>query len=93
MKPFALFLALQVLDVATTLVVLDMGGAEQNPLIQQFLKVGPALGLTVSKALVLALAGLLVSVGKLKVIRLANAAFGFVVIWNVVIICRIIMAG
>ena len=93
MKPFGLFLALQVLDIATTLVVLNMGGAEQNPLIQEFLKVGPALGLALSKVLVLALAGLLVSLRKLKVIRLANAAFAFVVVWNVVIICRLMASA
>ena len=92
MKPFGVFLALQFLDVATTLVVLKMGGAEQNPLIQKFLKFGPIMGLTVSKVLVLGLAGLLVSRGKLKIIRLANAAFGFVVVWNVVIICRLLAA-
>jgi uncharacterized protein DUF5658 len=93
MKPFGLFLALQVLDVATTLVVLNMGGAEQNPLIQEFLKVGPALGLALSKVLVLALAGLLVSRQKVKIIRLANAAFVFVVVWNVVIICRLMASA
>ena len=93
MKPFGLFLALQVLDVATTLVVLNMGGAEQNPLIQEFLNVGPALGLALSKVLVLALAGLLVSRQKVKIIRLANAAFAFVVVWNVVIICRLMASA
>jgi hypothetical protein len=92
MTPFRVFLALQLLDVATTLVVLKLGGAEQNPLIREFLDFGPALGLTLSKALVLGLAGLVVSRGKLKIIRLANAAFGFVVIWNVVIICRLLAA-
>ena len=91
MKPLGVFLALQLLDVATTLIVLKMGGAEQNPLIQEFLKVGPAVGLTASKLLVLGFACLLASRGKLKIIRLANAAFGFVVVWNVVIICRLVM--
>lgn len=92
MKALGLFLALQVLDAATTLVVLRMGGAEQNPLIQEFLKVGPILGLALSKVLVVAVAVLLVYRRKLKSIRLANAAFAFVVLWNAVIICRLMAA-
>jgi hypothetical protein len=89
MTPLGVFLGLQLLDVATTLIVLKMGGAEQNPLVKEFIKFGPAVGLAVSKALVLGLAALLVWMGKLKAIRLANAGFGFVIIWNFVIICRL----
>jgi hypothetical protein len=89
MKPLLVFLALQLLDVATTIVALGMGGAEQNPLMARFMAIGPIAGLFLSKLLVILLAGLFVSIGKTRAIQLANVAFALIVVWNLTIIGRL----
>jgi hypothetical protein len=89
MKPLLVFLALQLLDVATTIVALGLGGAEQNPFISQFMSIGPIPGLFLSKVVVILLAGLFVSVGRTKPIRLANIVFALIVVWNLTIIGRL----
>jgi hypothetical protein len=89
MKSLFVFLTLQVLDVATTIVALGMGGAEQNPFVARFFAIGPIAGLILSKVLVILLAGLFVSLGRTKVIRLANVVFALIVVWNLTIIGRL----
>jgi hypothetical protein len=89
MKPLLVFLALQLLDIATTIVALGMGGTEQNPLIAQFLAIGPIPGLALSKLLVILLAGMFVWIGRTNTIRLANVAFALIVVWNLTIIGRL----
>ena len=89
MKALLVFLALQLMDIATTIFALGIGGVEQNPIIRHFMAIGPIPGLILSKLVVIALAGVFVFIGKTKPVRLANVAFAMVVIWNVTIIARL----
>ena len=89
--PLAIFILLQILDMATTLVVLAMGGRENNPIIQHFMTVGPIAGLIISKLTVTAIAVAGVALRKNRGIRLANVAFTGVVAWNFTIIARLAM--
>ena len=89
--PLAIFILLQILDMATTLVVLAMGGRETNPIIQHFMTVGPVAGLIISKLTVTAIAVAGVALRKNRGIRLANVVFTGVVAWNFTIIARLAM--
>src|ERR1035441_108963 len=78
----AIFILLQILDMAATLVVLAMGGREANPHIQNFLTVGPVSGLIIPKLTVTAISVAGVALRKNRGIRLANVVFTGVVAWN-----------
>jgi hypothetical protein len=88
-----LFLLLQVLDVATTILALALGGHEQNPLVGHFMALGPIQGLIVSKLLVFALALAIVLVlRRQNAIRWANIVFSLIVAWNLTTIARLLIA-
>jgi hypothetical protein len=89
--PLAIFILLQILDIATTLVVLAMGGRETNPIVQHFMTVGPVAGLVISKLTVTAIAAAIVALRRNRGLRLANVAFTGVVAWNFTIIARMAM--
>src|SRR5689334_22799060 len=82
-RTFAIFILLQLLDCATTLIAFSLGGTESNPFVARFLDLGPIWGLLLSKLIVVALAGLGASLGKERGIRVANFAFALVLAWNV----------
>ena len=89
-KSLLIFLLLQVLDFATTLVALAMGGTEQNPLVSHIMALGPVRGLIVSKIIILALAVICALVlRKRNPIRWANIVFSLIVAWNLTIIARL----
>ena len=92
-KPFSIFIALQAVDIITTLIAFRLGGTEQNPLVASFLSIGAIPGLLLSKAAVIALASLAVSYGKGRRLHLANVAFTLVVVWNLSIISRLAIAA
>jgi hypothetical protein len=89
MRLLSAFILLQLMDVATTIVALNFGAAEQNPLIGRFMALGPILGLITSKLVVIALAALFLTWGKTRALRLANVAFGLIVTWNLTMIGRL----
>jgi len=89
--PLAIFILLQILDMATTLVVLAMGGRETNPIVQHFMTVGPVAGLIISKLTVTVIAVAVVALRRNRGLRLANLAFTGVVAWNFTIIARLAM--
>lgn len=91
-SPLALFILLQLMDFATTLTVLGMGGEEKNPIVSHFMTVGPIGGLFLSKLLItgIAVGGSLL--GKHRGLRVANIVFVGIVAWNVSIIARLAMA-
>jgi hypothetical protein len=88
-NPLVLFSLLQVLDIATTLVALGLGGSEKNPFVSQMMAVGPVYGLLISKLAVIGIAGFGALLGKYNGIRLANLAFSAIVVWNLTIIFRL----
>ena len=81
-----LFVLLQLADVITTVIAIEYGGAEGNPLIKHFMLAGTLQGLILSKIVVLSAALLAVRTGRPRVIRWSNIAFIVIVLWNVFII-------
>jgi len=78
------FLALQLLDGATTLVFLGRGVAEGNPLIRVLLGASahPALALALVKAAACALAWSAWKRRRIALLRRANVFFALCVVWN-----------
>ena len=85
-----IFFVLQVADAATTVVALRLGGAEDNPLIQMFMSMGPVAGLILAKALVLLIAFGCALSSRARVLRHANVAFTGIVAWNLIVIARLL---
>jgi Domain of unknown function (DUF5658) len=85
----ATFIMLQVLDVATTMIAIHMGGTEQNVLVARFLLIGTLQGLILSKVLLLTIATIAVLARKDRALAWANFAFGAIVLWNVSVIVRL----
>jgi Domain of unknown function (DUF5658) len=81
---FACFAALQVLDVATTLLFLYQGVAEANPLMRAALTVvhRPLLALALPKVGALALALYASRSGRGRLLTRINMLFGCCVAWN-----------
>jgi hypothetical protein len=91
-QPLTVFIVLQVLDFATTLVALALGGGETNPLVRSLLVLGPVSGLVLAKAVALAVGLLAYFMGKRRGIRNANRVYSAIVIWNFTIIARLSLA-
>jgi hypothetical protein len=89
MKTQLIFILLQVADVATTMVALQMGGAEKNALIVQMMGLGALQGLLLSKLIVLGIGTGAVLMGKHLIFRWANVVFAGVVAWNLTVIVRL----
>ena len=85
-RVIVVFVALQLLDVLTTMLGLRVGAHEGNYLVAQFMHWGPALGLLIAKFLGFVLLLLAFAVGKLRLLRLLNLWFLCIVGWNLAII-------
>jgi len=79
-----LFIGLQLLDGATTMLFLQHGVAEGNPLVRAALgfSMAPALGLAITKAAGVALAALAWSTGRQRLLWVVNVVFAGCVLWN-----------
>ncbi len=77
-----LFLVLQVLDLATTLLGLQLGLAEASPAVRLMMKIGPVAGILLAKTIAIALLGLCIWLQRPRTIRRANYFFVALVIWN-----------
>lgn len=84
MPLFQVFLFLQVADALTTLVVLQRGGYEANPLVRQFLAAGTLGGLILSKFIVVGIAAAILYSQRYRVVFLSNYVYAAVVCWNLV---------
>ncbi|HTQ56699.1 MAG TPA: DUF5658 family protein [Bryobacteraceae bacterium] len=82
----ALFLGLQILDVATTMIGLHFGAREGSGFIGRLLQAGPLTGLLISKILAAGLAAIAVFMHKKRVLVFLNFWFAAVVGWNLVAI-------
>ena len=80
------FIYLQLLDLLTTLVGFRLGAAEASPFIRILMHFGPALGVTLSKLVALALGGWCVYFKKYRLIRLITFWYGGLVVWNLMIL-------
>lgn len=76
------FLYLQVLDIFTTLIGFKLGLVEASPFIRTLLQFGPLVGLLLSKALALALAGACVFLHKQHLIRWITYWYAGLIAWN-----------
>src|SRR5579864_8420737 len=85
-RAFGIFIALQALDVLTTMIGLHLGAGESNAFVGQLMRMGPLPGLLVSKLLCLMLMVVTVVFGRGRVMRLLNPWSAAVVTWNVVAI-------
>ena len=92
-SPLAIFILLQAMDLATTLIALGLGGHENNPMIAHLLALGPVRGLLVSKVVVIGLAVAGASMQKHRGIWCANAVFSAIVVWNLSIITRLALTS
>jgi hypothetical protein len=80
------FVALQLLDVITTMLGLRVGAHEGNFLVAQFMHWGPALGLLIAKFLGFLLLLVAFAAGRMRLLRLLNLWFACIVTWNLAII-------
>jgi Domain of unknown function (DUF5658) len=80
-----LFIGLQVMDVATTMLFLRCGVAEGNPLIRAALglSANPAAGLAITKIVAVTLAALAWRSGRQRLLWAVNLVFAVCVLWNV----------
>jgi hypothetical protein len=81
-----IFIALQVLDVLTTLLGFRVGAAESSPFIGRLMEFGPVTGLLLSKLIASALAGAALFAHRERLVRFVNFWFVAVVGWNLVVI-------
>jgi len=81
-RAFAIFIALQALDVLTTLIGLRLGAGESNAYVSHLMRVGPLAGLLLSKLPCMMLVTIVVACGHGRVIRLLNPWSAAVVTWN-----------
>jgi hypothetical protein len=86
MSVYQIFIYLQLLDLLTTLLGFRLGAVEASPFIRLLMHAGPALGVTLSKAIALGLGALCVYTGRNHLIRWASYWYGGLVAWNLVVI-------
>lgn len=92
MYTLLVFLLLQAADFATTLAIIAFGGSEKNPLVIHMMALGSIKGLVAAKALSVAIGTAAALAGKDRGIRVVNFIFVGVVVWNMSIITRLLMA-
>ena len=80
------FVALQALDVITTLIGIRAGAQEANITVARLMALGPTTGLLVAKLLGLLLIIAVFVRGKVRLVRLLNLWFAGIVTWNLVMI-------
>lgn len=84
----AVFLCLQLLDFATTIIGFRLGAEEMSPFIRQLMLAGPVLGVAASKLIAIALAGVCLLTRRAHVIRWINYWYAALVAWNVSVLMR-----
>jgi len=87
-----IFVALQCLDVLTTLIFLNHGMAEGNPVVRWALSraYAPWVGLTISKLVAAMIGRYCYRSGRITLLRRANAGYSFVVGWNLIAIAPVL---
>jgi hypothetical protein len=87
------FAFLQGADFATTLLVIKLGGGEQNMFVAGLMALYPVRGLALAKVIVLAIACAAVALRKRRILTWANVFYSAVVIWNLSVIARLVLRG
>jgi hypothetical protein len=87
-RTFTTFLALQALDVITTMIGMSLGAGESSAFVNRLLNYGPLSGLLISKALSIVLVAAVVGFGRGRLMRILNPWYAVVVTWNLIVIFR-----
>jgi len=77
----------------TTLIGMRVGLGEASPFIRSLMAWGPAAGLALSKVVAFGLCGLCIWLNKRHVVRWINYWFAGLVVWNMVLIARVLRLG
>jgi Domain of unknown function (DUF5658) len=88
----SIFILLQLADMGTTIAAISLGGSEMNPIVARLLGVGVYGGLVIAKLIGLGIAGVAMAYGRYTWLRKANIAFTVIVLWNLSIIGRLMLA-
>jgi hypothetical protein len=90
MSVIYIFVYLQVLDFLTTLAGFRVGAGEASPFIAKLIHISsPLAGLTASKVIGLAVAGLCVATNRPRLVGWINYWYAALIVWN---LCIIIVA-
>ena len=81
-----LFVALQTLDILTTMMGLQLGAKEGSLFIGHLMQVGPLAGLLISKIIAVFLAAVAMKFKRPRVIVILNFWFALLVTWNLAMI-------
>jgi len=76
------FVALQVLDIVTTLLGLSMGAKEASIFLSRLMNLGPVAALLIAKILAVALVAMALKMKRPRVVVFLNFWFAAVVSWN-----------
>jgi hypothetical protein len=76
------FVALQVLDILTTLIGLQLGAQESSIFLDRLMHVGPLAALLLAKIMAVALVAMALRMKRPRVIVFLNYWFAAVVTWN-----------
>jgi len=82
----AVFLALQSLDVVTTLLGLRLGAREASVFVGRMLALGPVEGLLISKCFAIILAAAALGFKRPRVVVFLNYWFAVLIAWNLITI-------
>jgi hypothetical protein len=85
-RTFVTFLALQALDVITTMIGLNLGAGEASAFVNRLLHYGPLAGLLISKVISIVLVAAVVAFGRGRLMRILNPWYAAVVTWNLFVI-------
>jgi hypothetical protein len=89
----AVFAALQVLDVLTTLIGLSLGAQEASIFVGKLLQLGPIAGLVIPKLFALILVATAIGFKRSRLIVFLNYWFTAVVTWNLITIAGCLRNG
>ena len=81
-----IFVALQVLDILTTLLGLQMGAQEGSMFLGRLMRAGPVAALLIAKIIAVLLVAIAMKFKRPRVVVFLNYWFAAVVSWNLVII-------
>jgi len=81
-----IFIALQTLDILTTMIGLQLGAQEGSMFIGRLMQVSPLSGLLISKIIAVFLATLAMKFKRPRVVVILNYGFAMLVTWNLVMI-------
>jgi hypothetical protein len=77
-----IFVALQVLDVLTTLLGLQLGAEESSIFLERLMHLGPVAALLLAKILAVALVAMALRMKRPRMVVFLNYWFALVVSWN-----------